>query len=52
VVTILGDSVRLGRANYSTPVLAQAEAMWPLYALLLVVGALALWRLRHRQAVR
>jgi hypothetical protein len=52
VVTIFGDTVRLGRANYSTPVLAQAEAMWPLYALLLVVGALALWRLRRPQAVR
>lgn len=52
VVSVLGNTVRLGKANYSTPVLAQAEAMWPLYALLLLVGALAFWRLRRRQTVR
>jgi hypothetical protein len=51
VVTILGDTVRLGRASYPVPVLTQAAAIWPLYALLLVVGGLGLWRLRRRQAV-
>ena len=43
IVTILGDSIGLGGA--------QAAAMWPLYAILLPVGGLALWRLHRRQAV-
>jgi hypothetical protein len=52
VETILGDTVQLCKAHYLTPpVLARAEAMWPLYAILLAVGGLALWRLRRRQAV-
>jgi hypothetical protein len=50
VVTILGDTVRLGKTN-QTPIIAQMVAIWPVYALLLVVGGLALWRLRRRQAV-
>lgn len=53
VVARLGDTVRLGNsAYYASPVLALAEAMWPVYAVLLPVGGLALWRLHHRQAVR
>jgi hypothetical protein len=50
VVTILGDAIRLGNANPTSLVLAQAEAIWPLYAILLAVGGLALGRLRRRQA--
>jgi hypothetical protein len=41
IVTILGDRIGLGGA----------AGMWPLYAILLTVGGLALWRLHRRQAV-
>ena len=41
IVTILGDKIGLGGA----------AAMWPLYAILLTVSGLALWRLHRRQAV-
>lgn len=41
IVTILGD--RIG--------LSGVAGMWPLYAILLTVGGLALWRLHRRQAV-
>lgn len=52
VVTILGDTVQfVGYASYLTPLVARAEAMWPLFAILLAVGGLALWRLRGRRAV-
>ena len=51
VVTLLSGTVQLGYASYFAPLVAQAEAMWPLYAILLAVGGLALWRLRGPRAV-
>jgi hypothetical protein len=51
VVTLLSGTVQLGYASYFAPLVAQAEAMWPLYAILLALGGLALWRLRGPRAV-
>jgi hypothetical protein len=51
VVTIFGDTVQQVGTLRVGMVLAQAEAMWPLYAVVLAVGGLALLRLRRRRAV-
>jgi hypothetical protein len=53
VVTMLGDTIELGSGNYppAPRFLVLAEAWWPLFAISLAVGGLAIWRLRRRQAV-
>lgn len=48
---IVATQTQLAYASYLTPLVARAEAIWPLYAILLAVGGLALWRLRGPRAV-
>jgi hypothetical protein len=46
----LGDTLQTGGAgNGTTQLIAAAKAMWPLFAVLLAVGGLALWRLCRRR---